>query len=153
MRRIYNYSFIICLNLLIFFFYDIDSQLVIFFSIACALLFSSEFLQPTKISFFISYTYLFLCFFYPIAFLFLPIASYSHAKSIGKSIDANILCPFVKYTPIMYLPLFIMMWDLKTEDTTFQFFFILFICILSFLLEYHSYSYKKAYHHFYSEEY
>lgn len=142
MYRILNYLSIICFNMLVFFFVDISSQHIIFFSIACTLLFSSEFLAPTKFSFYISFSYLFLCLFYPLAFLFLPIASYSHAKNVGKFSDANILCPFIKYSSLFYLPVFIMLWTSQTKETTFLFFYILSLSALSFLLEYHSYSYE-----------
>lgn len=142
MHRIINYVFIICFNLLIAFFYELDSQYIVLFSIACVLLFSSEFLKPAKLYFFISISYILLCFFKPHAFLFLPIASYAHANTIGKFIDTNILNPVVKFTPILYLPLLFTQWNSQTELSYFHFYILICLCILSYLLEYHVYTYN-----------
>jgi len=140
MYRILNYSIIICINLLLLVSQDIDSKHIIFFSFACILLFSSEFIEPKKIFFFISISYVFLCIIYPIAFLFFPIASYSHARLLGKFIDAKTFQPIIKYSPILYFPFMIVMWNQIPNDTYFQFFFLVFLSALSYLLEYHAYS-------------
>jgi signal transduction histidine kinase len=98
--------------------------------------------MPKKRYLLFSFSYLILCFFYPLAFLFLPLVSSAHARILGKLFDSAMFQPYISYSPLLYIPLFYTMWHKFQPMDRFSYLVIIFLCILSYLLEYHAFTFE-----------
>ncbi len=153
MNRMVNYFFILFTNLMILYFHNIESQHIILFSLACIVFITNEFLVQKKSSIFLPIGYIILSFFVPLGVIYFPMISYAlaryllmpeHAKSDNTDTSRQNIFPLV----LIYIPMIYILVSSGVTHNIFEYFLLLFMVILSFLLEYHARTTEILYYKF-----
>lgn len=142
MRRTINYLIILFSNFFVLFFHTMEASHIIYFSLACILLFSSSFTKPTKYNFFIPFLYIILCFLRPEAILFIPTASYGLFRNYFQLQEEGSDTHLLPLTFLIYIPLFYMILTFPSETKNIEFFLLFLLTIFAFILEYQVHSYE-----------